>query len=166
VDDIHNLLRAGADKVCINTAAVQRPKFITEGARMFGAQCIVIAVETIRQTNGEWKAFTDNGREHTGLNAYDWAMRAVELGAGELLLTSVDREGTAQGFDLEFISKVVGQVEVPVVVHGGAGTLEHVVEVAKLGVDGIVVAAALHYKKITITQIKQTLQQAGFEVRL
>lgn len=165
IEDIRMALRAGADKVCINTAAIARPELIGEAARIFGAQCVVVAVEAIKQNDGRWKAFTDNGRGHTGLDARDWALRAVELGAGELLLTSVDREGTRQGFDLDLISSIASQVEVPVVVHGGAGTVEHVVQVARLGVDGVALASVLHYGKLTIAQIKQGLTEAGVEVR-
>lgn len=165
LQDIQQILRAGADKVCLNTQAVAKPEFITESARCFGTQCVVVAIETIRQTDGRWKAFTDNGREHTGLDAYDWAMRAVELGAGELLLTSVDREGTFKGFELEFIEKIAKQVPVPVVVHGGAGTLDDIVQVAKLGVDGVAIAGVLHYNKLTVKNIKQHLINNGVEVR-
>ena len=166
IEDIRALLRSGADKVCINTAAVRRPELIPEAARTFGTQCIVVAIETIRQKNGSWKAFTDNGREHTGLDAYDWARRAVDLGAGELLLTSVDHEGTRRGCDLEFIEKLARQVPVPVVAHGGAGSIEHLVEGAKLGVDGIAIATGLHYKNLTVGEIKRGLAAAGVEVRL
>jgi cyclase len=166
IEDIRLALRAGADKVCINTAAIGRPELIGEAARIFGTQCVVVAVEAIRQNDGRWKAFTDNGREHTGLDARDWAMRAVELGAGELLLTSVDREGTRKGFDLDFIAGIAGEVDVPVVAHGGAGSVEDVVEVARLGVDGVALASLLHYGKLTIAQLKQGLATAGIEVRL
>jgi len=163
--DIHALLRAGADKVCINTAAMGRPEFITEAARSFGSQCIVIAVETIRQVDGSWKAFTDNGREHTGLDAYDWARRAVDLGAGELILTSVDREGGRKGFDLEFIARLARTVGVPVVAHGGAGSIADVAAVAALGVDGVAVASILHYKQVAVGDLKTGLAAAGVEVR-
>jgi len=166
IEDIRALLRSGADKVCINTAAVRRPELITEAARSFGTQCVVVAIETIRQKNGTWKAFTDNGREHTGLDAYDWARQAVDLGAGELLLTSVDQEGTRRGFDLEFIEKLARHVPVPVVAHGGAGSIAHLIEVAKLGVDGIAIATVLHYKNLTVGEIKRELAAAGVEVRL
>jgi imidazole glycerol-phosphate synthase subunit HisF len=166
IDDIRMALRAGADKVCINTAAIGRPELIGEAAQIFGTQCVVVAVEAIRQNDGRWKAFTDNGREHTGLNARDWALRAVELGAGELLLTSVDREGTRKGFDLEFIAGIAGQVDVPVVAHGGAGSVDDVVQVARLGVDGVALASVLHYGNLTIAQIKQGLAAVGIEVRL
>lgn len=164
--DIQQILRAGADKVCLNTAAVGRPAFITEAANSFGTQCVVVAIETIRQPDGRWKAFTDNGREHTGLDAYDWAMRAVELGAGELLLTSVDREGTFKGFETEFIAKIACQVPVPVVVHGGAGTLDHLDAVAALGVDGVAIAGMLHYNRSNVREIKQHLLSRGIAVRI
>ena len=165
IEDIRTMLRAGADKVCINTAATARPAFITEAAQVFGCQCVVVAIETIRQPGGRWGVFTDNGRERTGLDAEDWAKRAVDLGAGELLLTSVDREGTKQGFDLEFISRIARAVGVPVVAHGGAGCPEHLVEVARLGVDGIAVANLLHYRTHTVGALKAHLLAAGVEVR-
>lgn len=165
-EDIRSALRAGADKVCMNTAAIGNPGLIAEAAQIFGTQCVVVAVEAIRQSDGRWKAFTDNGREHTGLDARDWALRAAELGAGELLLTSVDREGTQKGFDLDFIASIASQVNVPVVAHGGAGSVQDIVEVAKLGVDGVAVASVLHYNKLTIAQIKQGLAAAGIKVRL
>ncbi|MEK7416069.1 MAG: imidazole glycerol phosphate synthase cyclase subunit [Planctomycetota bacterium] len=166
VADIRALLRAGADKVCINTAAVHRPEFIREAATTFGSQCVVVAIEAIKQTDGTWKAFTDNGREHTGQNARDWALRAVEMGAGEILLTSVDREGTGKGMDLDFIRALARDVPVPVVAHGGAGEPQHLVEAAALGVDAIAVANVLHYKKFTVGQLKAALAAAGHLVRI
>lgn len=164
--DIQQILRAGADKVCLNTAVVARPALITEAAKSFGTQCVVVAIETIRQPDGRWKAFTDNGREHTGLDAYDWAMKIVELGAGELLITSVDREGTFKGFEVEFIGKIARQVPVPVVVHGGAGSLDHISEVASLGVDGVAIAGMLHYNRTTVREIKKHLSDRGITVRM
>jgi cyclase len=165
VSDIQGLLRAGADKVCLNTAAVARPELISEAASTFGTQCIVVAIETIRQPDGSWEAFTDNGREHTGLDAYDWARRVVDLGAGELLLTSVDREGTKKGFDLEFIRRLATTVDVPVVAHGGAGSAAQVAEAARLGVDGVAIASLLHYRLSTIGELKAGLTAAGIAVR-
>lgn len=165
VSDIQKILRAGADKVCVNTAAIQRPEFITEAAEKFGSQCIVVGIEAIRQNDGTWKAFTDNGREHTAWNAIDWAHRSVEMGAGELLLTSVDREGTKKGFDLEFIEKLARYVRVPIVAHGGAGSLQDILDVAKLGVDGIAIANILHYQSVSINEIKEFLTRNGIEVR-
>jgi len=166
VEDIRMALRAGADKVCINTAAISCPELIGKAAKIFGTQCVTVAVEAIRQNDGRWKAFTDNGREHTGLDAQDWALRAVDLGAGELMLTSVDSEGRQKGFDLDFIASIASQVNVPVVAHGGAGSVDDIVQVAKLGVDGVAIASVLHYRKLTIAQIKQGLAVAGIGVRL
>lgn len=166
LDDIRMLLRAGADKVCINTAAVLRPEFIMEAARAYGSQCIVVAIETLRQPGGRLEAFTNNGRQKTGLMAYDWAMRAVELGAGELLITSVDNEGTKRGFELAFAREIIPKVPVPVVVHGGAGNPDHLVEAARAGASGVAVANLLHYRTATVRQLKECLATANVEVRL
>ncbi|GDY12028.1 imidazole glycerol phosphate synthase cyclase subunit [Planctomycetota bacterium] len=165
ISDIRLLLRAGADKVCLNTAAVKRPAFITEAATTFGSQCVVVAVETIRQPSGRWEAFTDNGREHTGLDAEEWARRAVDLGAGELMLTSVDREGTKKGFDLEFLSRLSRSVGVPVVAHGGAGSPAHLVAAAEAGADALAVASLFHYRLATVAACKRALATAGHAVR-
>ena len=165
VDDIRMLLRAGADKVSLNTAAIQRPELIAEAGRIFGRQCVVVAIEAIRQPDGHWKAFTDHGRQQTDWDAGDWALRAVELGAGELLLTSVDREGTRKGFDLELIRSIAPDVGVPLVVHGGAGSVEDVIRVARLGVDGVALASVLHYGTMQIPALKQRLAAEGIEVR-
>ncbi len=166
VIDIQQLLRAGADKVCLNTAAIARPAFISEAASTFGSQCVVVAIETIRQPNGTWMCFTDNGREPTGLNAYDWAQRAVELGAGELLLTSVDREGMKKGFEIDFLQRITKQVSVPVIVHGGAGKPEDLVAAAQTGVDGVAIASLLHYRTFTVEQLKHHLHEQHIFVRL
>lgn len=166
LEDIQTMLRAGADKVCINTAAVRDPQLITRAAEIFGVQCISVAIETIKQRDGTWLCFTDNGREHTGINAIDWAHQAVDLGAGEIFLTSVDREGTYRGCDTEFIEKLAKRVSVPVVAHGGIGTLDHIIEVAETGVDGIAIASTLHYKRLSIPEIKNALINRGIEVRL
>jgi len=165
VEDIRNALRAGADKVSLNTAAVRRPELIKEAGQIFGHQCVVVAIEAIRQLDGRWNAFIDHGREHTGLDVREWALRAQDLGAGELLLTSVDREGTRKGFDLDLIASVAPGIEIPLVVHGGAGSAEDVAKVARLGVDGVVLASVLHYEKIKIAELKRELIAAGIEVR-
>jgi cyclase len=166
IEDIQNLLRAGADKVCINTAATKRPEFITEAANAFGSQCVVVAIETIRQPNGKWHAFTDNGRGRTGLDAYDWARRAVDLGAGELVLTSVDKEGMRKGFDADFLRLLARTIDVPVIAHGGAGSVDHVAEAAALGVDGVAIASMFHYQVLTVGDLKRGLAARGVEVRL
>lgn len=165
LDDIRRLLRAGADKVAINTAAVLRPELLTEAARMFGSQCIVVQVEAKRRAAGDWEAYTDNGREKTGLSAINWAKRAVELGAGELLITSVDMEGTRRGFDLPLIQALGPVVGVPVIACGGAGEMAHVAQAFGAGADAVAVASVLHYKTETVPSLKAGLKAAGIEVR-
>lgn len=164
--DIKRLLRAGADKVAINTAAVARPELLREAARSFGAQCVVLSVEAKRQRDGSWEAYTDNGRERTGLEVVSWVQRAVELGAGEVLLTSVDRDGTRKGFDLPLLEQVARAVEVPVVASGGAGSIGHVADAFATGVNGVAVASLLHQRSATVEQIKRGLASRGHEVRL
>lgn len=146
IEDIRMVLRAGADKVAINTAALRRPEFIREASRKFGSSTIVVSIEVIRQAGGTYEAYTDNGREKTGVNAIEWAQRAAELGAGEILITSIDREGTGQGFDLEVTRRIAELVPIPVIACGGAGTAEHVVEAAVLGkVQAVALASIIHY---------------------
>lgn len=142
--DISDVLAAGADKVSINTAAIRNPEFIKQASRRFGSSTIVVAIEAIRQPNGKYLAYTDNGREHTGVDAIEWAVRAEELGAGEIVATSVDREGTGDGYDLEFVKQITNAVSIPVIAHGGPGKLEHIAEVAKVA-DAIAVSSMLHY---------------------
>jgi cyclase len=146
VDDIRKVLRAGADKVALNTAALGRPEFVREAARMFGSSTIVVAIEAIRQRDGRYECFTDCGREATGVDAFAWAVRAAELGAGEIIVTSVDREGTGRGFDLELTRRIARSVNVPIIAHGGAGTLAHVHHVVAEGeCDAVAIASMLHY---------------------
>jgi cyclase len=146
IDDIRQVLRAGADKVSINTAAIKNPQFIKEAAEHFGSSTIVIAIEAIRQNDGRYLAYTDNGREYTGVEVVAWAQQAEELGAGEIVITSVDREGTGEGYDLELTSMVALAVRVPVIAHGGAGSAGDVVEViSKANADAVAVASILHY---------------------
>jgi len=139
--DVHDALRSGADKVAINTAAVARPQLIREVSEAFGSQCMVLSIQTKQIGPDRWEAYTDNGRERTGLDALEWAQRGVSLGAGELLVTSVDREGTQKGMDLEFLGRVTRAVDVPVIACGGAGTPEHAVEALTVaGADAVAVA--------------------------
>ncbi|MFZ4764501.1 MAG: imidazole glycerol phosphate synthase subunit HisF [Roseimicrobium sp.] len=166
LEDIHQMLRAGADKVSINTAAVNNPSLITKASRVFGSQCIVVSVQAIRQPSGRWDVLTDNGRVRTGLNAVDWARRAVDLGAGEILLTSVDAEGTRKGFDCDLVAAIGPQVEVPVVACGGAGSIDDVAEVLKRGADAVAIASLLHYNLETVSTLKLGLKQRQLEVRL
>lgn len=165
VDDARELLRAGADKVAINTAAVRRPELITEMSRRFGSQCMVLSIEAKRISNGQWEAYTDNGRERTGLDVVTWATRAVELGAGEILLTSVDQEGTRKGFDLQLVRAVAEAVPVPVIASGGMGTVEHLIEVVRDGkADAVAMADVLHYRRLTISEVRDKARAAGVPV--
>lgn len=149
VEDIRTVLRAGADKVSLNTAAINRPDFIREAAQAFGSSTIVISIEAIKQPNGRYHCYTDCGRQETGIDAFEWAVRATELGAGELLVTSVDREGTGKGFDLELTRQIAESVPIPVIACGGAGKVEHVKEVISIGkADAVSVASILHYHRI------------------
>jgi imidazole glycerol-phosphate synthase subunit HisF len=165
VEDVHSLLRAGADKVAINTAAVRRPALITEAARSFGAQCIVGSIEAKRRPAGGWEAYTDNGREKTGLDALEWAKRLVDLGAGEILLTSVDMEGTRKGFDLPLVEALGRTLDVPVVACGGAGSIDDVAAAVRAGADAVAIASLFHYKTETIGSLKDGLAARGIEVR-
>jgi len=149
IDDIKNVLRAGADKVAINTAAVKNPQFIKDAALRFGSSTILVAIEAIRQSNGRYLIYTDNGREHTGIEAVKWARQVEALGAGELVITSVDREGTGGGFDLELTKLISEAVNIPVIAHGGAGSPADVLEVIQIAkVDAVAVASVLHYDSI------------------
>jgi imidazole glycerol-phosphate synthase subunit HisF len=166
VDDVKTLLRAGADKVAINTAAVGRPKLIMEVAQRFGSQCMVLSIEAKRAAAGRWEAYTDNGREHTGLDVVEWAQRGVELGAGEILLTSVDREGTGAGFDVDLVRAVSEAVNVPLIASGGFGRADHMVEVVRHGgADAVAVAKVLHYKALTFQQLRNAALSHGLHVR-
>lgn len=147
LDDIRGVLRAGADKVTLNTAAVRRPVFISEAAHRFGSSTIVVSIEAIRRPDGGYEAYTDNGREKTGLDAVAWAVRAAELGAGELVVTSIDREGTGKGYDLDLTERIAGAVPVPVIACGGAGTAEHVAQVLATGAAAASLASLLHYNQ-------------------
>jgi len=146
VEDIRKILRAGADKVAINTAAIGNPKLLTEAAEVFGSQCIIAAIETKRQTDGSYEAWVDYGRERTGVDAVKWAERVVELGAGEILLTSIDFEGTGMGFDIELTSRIAENVSIPVIASGGAGSAEAVLKAIKEGkADAVAAASIFHY---------------------
>lgn len=146
LEDVKTVLRAGADKVSLNTAAVGRPALITEAARRFGSSTIVVSIEVIRHPDGGYEAYTDNGRERTGLDAVEWAIRAAEAGAGELIVTSIDREGTAKGFDLDITRVIAEAVPIPVIACGGAGSPGDVVDVVSRGMaDAVCLASILHY---------------------
>jgi len=166
VEDIRTLLLAGADKVSINTAAVARPEFVAEAAEKFGSQCIVVAIDAKRVSPGRWGVFTHGGRRETGLDAVDWARRLVAYGAGEILLTSMDRDGTKSGFDLALTRAVSDAVPVPVVASGGVGSLDDLVDgVTKGGASAVLAASIFHFGTFTIAQAKEHLARAGVPVR-
>jgi len=149
IEDIDLVLRAGADKVSINTAALKNPEIIKVASRKFGSSTILIAIEAIKQANGSYLAFTDNGRQYTGIEVIEWAKKVEEYGAGEIILTSVDNEGTGLGFDIELTRAVSESVSIPVIAHGGAGKIEHIIEIIKNGkADAVAVASILHYNSI------------------
>lgn len=166
VDDVREMLRSGADKTAINTAAVRRPALIAEVAQRFGNQCMVLSIEAKRLAPGKWEAYTDNGRERTGLDVVEWAQRGQELGAGEILLTSVDQEGTGRGFDVALVKAVSEVVSIPVVASGGMGNFEHIANVIEVGGAGAVaMAAALHYKRYDLRDIRKAALRRGLPVR-
>jgi imidazole glycerol-phosphate synthase subunit HisF len=166
IEDVSILLRAGADKVAINTAAVRRPDLIAEVAERFGSQCMVLSIEAKRTSAGRWEAYTDNGREHTDRDAIEWARQGVERGAGEVLLTSVDREGTGKGFDIDLVRAISEAVRVPVIASGGMGRPEHLVEVVRDGgADAVAMAKVLHYKTFTLKQLREVALRQGLHVR-
>jgi cyclase len=149
VEDIRTVLRAGADKVSINTAAIQRPELISEGARAFGSSTIVVSIEAIKKKDGSYEAYVDYGRQSTGIDAFEWAVRAAELGAGELAVTSINNEGTGKGFDLELTRKIAESVPIPVIASGGAGRISHIHEVITEGkADAVSIASILHYNSV------------------
>jgi len=166
VDDANHLLRCGADKVAINTAAVSNPNLISDVANRFGNQCMVLSVEAKMTGPKSWEAYTDNGREKTGIDVINWVKQGVSLGAGEVLLTSVDKEGTRKGFDIDLVRAVTREVSVPVIASGGMGKLEDVSEVVKVGnADAVAMADILHYKRATIGDIRSAAEAAGIELR-
>jgi cyclase len=169
-DDVDRLLRAGADKVGVNTAAIARPELIDEIAQRFGSQVLVLSVDARRVTGGTrtdsgYEVTTHGGRRGTGIDAVEWATRAAELGAGEVLLNSMDADGTYAGFDLEMIREVRAAVHVPLIASGGAGTPEHFVEAALAGADAVLAAGVFHFGRLTIGQVKDALRGAGVTVR-
>lgn len=165
--DIRNALNAGADKTSLNTAAVKNPELISEGARLFGSQCIVLAVDAKRVAENKWEVYVNGGRTPTGIDVIEWVKRAVSLGAGEILLTSMDCDGTKNGYDIPLTRAVSEAVPVPVIASGGAGELEHFYDVLTAGkADAVLAASVFHYKKFSIRQVKEYLRSRGVEVRL
>ncbi len=164
LEDIRRLLAAGADKVSINTAAVQDAGFLGEAARRFGTQCIVLAIDAKRSGDG-FEVYTHGGRHPTGIDAVEWAKRGEQLGAGEILLTSMDRDGTKDGYDLDMVRAIVGAVNVPVIASGGAGTMSHFADAAHAGADALLAASLFHYQELAIGDVKEYLATQGIPVR-
>jgi imidazole glycerol-phosphate synthase subunit HisF len=162
IDDIRGVLRAGADKVSLNTAAIKNPAFIREASRKFGSSTIVISIEAIKQSDGMYLAYTDNGREHTGIEVLAWAKQVEELGAGEIMITSIDREGTGAGYDVELTRMIADHVSIPVIACGGAGKLEHIVQVISHGdADAVAIASILHYDFIKNKEVDVITEHEG-----
>lgn len=165
--DVEAALSCGADKIAINTAAIKDQDIITQVAKRYGSQCMVLSIQAKRQPGNKWEAYYDNGREHTGLDAMEWARQGYELGAGEILLTSVDRDGTRLGFDLELINMISNAVPIPVIVCGGMKNPQDFVDVVKLGhADAVAAASILHYQDFKINDVKKYALNAGISVRI
>jgi len=167
VQDVRNLLNAGADKVSINTSAVVNPQLVADAAARYGSQCIVVAIDAKQVAPGRWEVFTHGGRRATGLNAVEWAQKMQGLGAGEILLTSMDRDGQKIGFDLQLTRAITDALEIPVIASGGVGNLQHLVDGVKQGgADAVLAASIFHFGEYTVQQAKQFMAQQGIEVRL
>jgi cyclase len=166
IEDVTDILRSGADKVAINTAAVLTPKMISEVAKRFGSQCMVSSIEAKKISTERWEVYTNNGRERTGLDVIDWAKKCEQYGAGEILLTSVDQEGTRKGFDIALIKAVSGSVSIPIIASGGMGVLEHAISASlEGGADAIAMADILHYNRVKISEVRFVARTAGLNVR-
>jgi cyclase len=167
IEDIRMILENGADKVSINTAAIQNPGILRESALKFGSQCILVAIDAKRNNKGSWSVYLHGGRTPTDIDAIEWAVKACVLGAGEILLTSMDRDGTKTGYDLELNRKIAEAVPVPVIASGGAGTIEHLYEGLTIGkADAVLAASIFHYREISIKEAKENLKNRGIPVRM
>ena len=166
LDNISELLLAGADKVSINTSAIENPEFIKKSSSKFGSQCIVVAIDA-KKTNGSWNVYTYGGRKDTGINVIEWARKANEYGAGEILLTSMDMDGNKDGYDIDLLNIVSNEVNIPVIASGGAGTMEHIYDALVVGnSDAVLAASIFHFEELTIQQVKKFLNSKGVSVRL
>lgn len=166
IDDISKLLNVGCDKVSLNSSAVDNPNLIYEAANKFGSQCIVVAIDVKKNDKGSYNVFVHGGRKDTGLDAIEWAKKVYNLGAGEILLTSMDSDGTKAGYDLNITSAISNSVQIPVIASGGAGTMEHILQAFKNGADAALAASIFHYKEIEIMKLKEFLKDNGIGVRI
>ena len=165
--DVENVLRAGADKVSINTAAIKDPNIIDSIAKRFGSSCVALSIEAKKKDEENWEAYYDNGREHSGLSVIDWAKEGQERGAGEILITSVDRDGTKQGFDIDLAHNVSDKIKVPLIISGGLGKLEHITDLAAVSnLGGIAIGSSLHYSNLSVNDIRKYCIQEGLPVRI
>lgn len=165
LEDIRNLLNAGADKVSLNSSAVKNPEIIKEASEKFGKQCIVIAIDAKKTGENKWNVFVNGGRTDTGIDAIEWAKKTASLGAGEILLTSMDKDGTKDGYDIELLKKISDAVSIPVIASGGAGKLEHFSQACEAGASAVLAASLFHYKELTIKEVKEHLKKKNFPVR-
>ena len=166
VEDAREILRSGADKVAVNTAAIKQPTLITEIAREFGSQCVVSSIEAKSKSKNRWEVYFDNGREPTGIEVVEWSKKCAELGAGEILLTSIDREGTRTGFDVDLVKEVTSAVDIPVIASGGMGRVEDMIEVVNLGgANAIAMADIIHFGRVDFAQVRTSAREAGLKVR-
>ena len=167
VEDMNKMLKAGADKVAVNSSAVANPQLIKDCAEKFGSQCVVVAIDGRREADGSWHVYVAGGRKDTGKDLIEWAKEAVDLGAGEILLTSMDKDGTKSGFDVDMLNAVASMVDVPIIASGGAGNKEHMVEVfQETPATGALAASIFHFGEVSIAETKQAMKEAGIEVRL
>lgn len=166
IDDISRLLNVGCDKVSLNSSAVDNPNLIYEAANKFGSQCIVVAIDVKKNSNGSYNVFVHGGRKDTGLDAIQWAKRVYDLGAGEILLTSMDSDGTKAGYDLNITSTISNSIQIPVIASGGAGTMQHILQAFQNGADAALAASIFHYKEIEIMKLKEFLKDNGIGVRI
>ena len=167
VEDMNKMLKAGADKVAVNSSAVANPQLIKDCAEKFGSQCVVVAIDGRREADGSWHVYVAGGRKDTGKDLIEWAKEAVDLGAGEILLTSMDKDGTKSGFDVDMLNAVASVVDVPIIASGGAGNKEHMVEVfQQTPATGALAASIFHFGEVSVAETKRAMQEAGIEVRL
>ena len=166
IDDFTKILRKGADKISVNSGAVRNPKLITEASEKFGAQCVVLSIDAKKNDQGSWSVYVKGGREKTNLDAIEWAVEGVRLGAGEIVVNSIDEDGMKNGYDIELLKRITDQVNVPVIASGGAGTITHFYDaITKANVDGILAASVFHYGEIKISDLKKALKEKGISIR-